>query len=63
MPENLKRINVRHFADMMERLSDYLSGIDMATADVEEYKAEMEAEWAAEWHSEMAQYMDYGYEG
>lgn len=58
LPPELKGINLRHFAEMMERLATYFEGIDLATADIEETKAEMEAEFA----SEAAQYMDYGYE-
>lgn len=58
LPENLKHINLRHFAEMMERLADYLDGIDEGTGELLQAKAEMETEW----RNEMAQYMDY-YEG
>lgn len=54
LPSHFKRVNVQHFAEMMERLSAYLDGIDSATDHLEECKAEMEAEW----RSEMASYMD-----
>jgi len=37
----LARINLRDFAEMMERLADYLDSFDAAT---EEAKTEMEAE-------------------
>ncbi len=43
LPLELKRINLRHFAEMMERLADYLDGLDTAVSVLEEGKAEMEA--------------------
>jgi len=55
LPSDLKRINLRHFAEMMERLASYLDALDSATDHLEEVKAEMEAEW----RSEMASYMDW----
>jgi hypothetical protein len=55
LPEGLKHINLRHFAEMMERLADYLDGIDEGTSELLQAKVEMEAEW----RNEMVQYMDY----
>ncbi|MCU1311321.1 MAG: hypothetical protein JWO20_2446 [Candidatus Angelobacter sp.] len=55
LPEKLTHINLRHFAEMMERLASYFEGIDEATEYLLETKAEMEAEWM----SDMASYMDY----
>jgi hypothetical protein len=40
---------------MMERLVDYLDGIDEGTSELLQAKAEMETEW----RNEMAQYTDY----
>ena len=45
LPHDVKLINLRHFAEMMERLADSLDGLDTATSHLEEAKAEMEAEW------------------
>ena len=55
LPPDVKRINLRHFAETIERLADYLDGLDAATVDLEEVKAEMEVEYGRE----MAHYMDY----
>lgn len=55
LPPDVKRINLRHFAETIERLADYLDGLDAATVHLEEVKAEMEAEY----RREMIQYMDY----
>jgi hypothetical protein len=55
LPSDLKGVNVRHFAEMMERFSSYLDGIDSATDYLEECRAEMEVEW----RSGMASYMDW----
>jgi hypothetical protein len=55
LPSDLKGINIRHFAEMMERLASYLDGIDSATDDLADVKAEMDAEL----RSEMASYMDW----
>lgn len=55
LPADLRNINIRHFAEMMERLASYLGAIDDATDHLEEAKAEMEAAW----RNEMASYMDW----
>jgi len=55
LPAELKRINLRHFAEMLERLADFLDGLDTGLRVLEEGKSEMEAEW----RKEMAQYMEY----
>ena len=55
LPPDLKLINLRHFAEIMERLADYLDAFDSATLHLEETKAEMEAEW----RSDMPRYEDY----
>ncbi len=55
LPEHLKGFNLRNFAEMMERLANYLEGLDFATSHLEDTKAEMEAEW----RNEMAQYQDF----
>jgi len=56
LPADVKWINLRHFAETIERCADYLDALDAATSHLEEVKTEMEAEW----RSDMAQYMDYG---
>lgn len=38
-------INLRHFAEAIERLADYLDRLDSAIAHLEELKADMESEW------------------
>ncbi len=55
LPADVKRINLRHFAELVERLADYLEGLDAAVYSLVEAKSEMEAEY----RREMAQYMDY----
>lgn len=70
LPAELGLINLRHFAEMLERLANFLDGLDIGLSALEddkaEWKAEVEAEWhdykaemEAEWRNEMAQYMDY----
>jgi hypothetical protein len=44
LPKNLTHINIRHFAEMMDRLVNYIDGIDTATSLVEESQDDMEAE-------------------
>ena len=56
LPDDVGNINLRHFAEMMERLASCLDGIDAASDHIEEIKLEMEAEW----RSEMASYVDWG---
>ena len=55
LPSELKRINLRHFAETIERLADYLDGMDAALYSLMEAKSEMETEY----RREMANYMDY----
>ena len=43
LPGELTHINLRHLAEMMERLTAHLGGIDSATGHIEEIKADMEA--------------------
>jgi len=42
LPAELKRINLRHFAEMAERLADYLDAVDTAVGVVHDAKQEME---------------------
>lgn len=44
LPPDLKLINLRHFAEMMERLANTLNALDAATSHLQEVKIEMEAE-------------------
>jgi len=43
LPPDLKYIDLGHFAEMLERLADYLDGLDTGLSVLEEGKAEMEA--------------------
>jgi hypothetical protein len=45
LPSELRRINLRHFAELVERLADYLDALDTAVSVLVEQKAEMEADW------------------
>ena len=45
LPAEMKRINLRHFAETVERLADYLQALDTAVSVLEERKMEMEAEY------------------
>jgi len=45
LPADLKRLNLRHFAEMMSRIVSYIDGIDTATSVVEEWQDEMEADY------------------
>jgi len=49
LPKKVCGINLSHFAEMMERLSTFLYGWDIALGEVIENKNEMEAEIRAEW--------------
>jgi hypothetical protein len=42
LPAELKYINLQHFAEMVERLADYLDALDTAVTVLEEGKIEME---------------------
>jgi hypothetical protein len=44
LPAELKYINLQHFAEMVERLADYLDALDTAVTVLEEGKMEMESE-------------------
>jgi hypothetical protein len=55
VPVELKHINLRHFAEMVQRLADYLDALDTAVTVLEEEKIEMETEW----RNDMASYGDY----
>ena len=52
LPRDLERIDLRHFAELMDRFADYLDGLDTATSVLEEQKLDMEAEWRSEMLSE-----------
>jgi len=58
LPTGLTHINVRHFGELMERLANYLYGLEAATGYLQDLKHEMEAEMA----SEMAEYYNDYYE-
>jgi hypothetical protein len=55
LPAELKRVNLRHFAEMAERLADYFDGMDTAVGVLHDGKQEMEAEY----RREMGSYRDY----
>jgi hypothetical protein len=45
LPKELTHINLRHFGDSMERLANYLYGLEMAISHIEDLKQQMEAEY------------------
>jgi hypothetical protein len=55
LPAELRHINLRHFAEMLERLASFLDGMNTGLSVLKEEKAETETEW----RNEMAQYLDY----
>jgi hypothetical protein len=54
LPADLKRINLRHFAEMAERLADYLNALDTAVGVLYDYKVEMETQYKMEMEAEYA---------
>jgi hypothetical protein len=48
LPSDLKHINVRVFAVGMEKLADYLEGLDNWFGDLFDAKAEYQAKYATE---------------
>jgi hypothetical protein len=51
LPDDLTRINLRHFAEMLERLLRYIDGIDMAKSMVKEWQEDMEAAYSSDYYS------------
>jgi hypothetical protein len=49
LPEKLTHINLRHFGELMERLANYLYGLEAATSHLEDSKHEMKLKWPARW--------------
>jgi phytoene dehydrogenase-like protein len=47
LPKRLTHINLRHFGDLMERLSNYLWGIDVGMSAIEDMKHDYESEMAS----------------
>jgi hypothetical protein len=45
LPPGLSQINLKHFAELIERLAYYFEGIEAAAHDLAEFKEEMEAEY------------------
>jgi len=52
LPKGLTHINLRHFGELMERLANYLHGVEAGSSHLEDLKQEMEAELGAD----MAEY-------
>jgi len=46
LPDDLRHINIRNFADGMEKLSDYLEGLDNWIGDLVDAKLEYQAKYA-----------------
>ena len=44
LPEDLERVNLPHFKEMINRLVNYVDEIDTATSLVEEWHEDMDAE-------------------
>lgn len=55
LPAELKHINLRHFAEMLERLADFLDGLNTGLGVLTDGKSEMEAEQ----RNKKAQHIDY----
>jgi hypothetical protein len=47
LPEHLTHINVRNFGELMDRLAEYLSGIDAGMGAIEDMKHEYDSEMAS----------------
>jgi len=47
LPKNLTHVNLRHFGELMDRLANYLWGIDVGMSAIEDMKHEYEAEMAS----------------
>jgi hypothetical protein len=54
LPKELTHINLRHFGELMERLSNYLEGLEAGSSHLVDLKQEMEAEM----NDQMAEYYD-----
>jgi hypothetical protein len=54
LPEGLTHINLRHFGELMERLANYLDGLDAGTSELVDRKQEMDAEM----RDQMGEYYD-----
>lgn len=50
LPSNLKHINIRNFAEHMEKLSDYLEGLDNWIGDLVDAKIEYQAQRMRDGH-------------
>jgi hypothetical protein len=59
LPSKLHRINLRHFAELMERLADCFDALDTAVSVLAEGKMEAEAEWRNQAAFDMESYGDY----
>jgi hypothetical protein len=46
LPSDLTHINLRHFGELMDRLANYLDGLEAAMCHLQDQKQEMEAEMA-----------------
>jgi hypothetical protein len=57
-PRKLTHINLRHFGELMERLANYLYGLEAAISHLEDSKHEMEAEMADEMADYYSDYHD-----
>ena len=47
LPESLTHINLRHFGGVMDRLANYLSGIDSGVCHIEDMKHDYESDMAS----------------
>ncbi len=55
LPAELTCFNLRHFAELMEKLAEYLDSLNMALSVLRDAKAEMKAQW----QMEMGSYGDW----
>lgn len=61
LPKELTHINLRHFGELMERLANYLYGLEAAISDLGDKKHEMEAEMASEIADYYSDYVEEDY--
>ena len=54
LPKELTHINLRHFGELMERLANYLDGLEAGAGHLEDLKQELEADMMADYYSDYA---------
>jgi hypothetical protein len=52
LPKDLTHINLRHFGELMERLANYLGGLEAAMCELKGLKQDYEADMAADYYDD-----------